>query len=275
MYSGTPMLRAIKALSEVAEANWEFFTLTLANWLIKFADSEAAQRLAVMYRKGTEPSDYLKLIAACEQTDVTDMLPRVQAPTLVVRDSSLQFSLFPEFSRAVTAGIPGAQLLTVDDMANATSTLLDFLRGDQRSPESPGTFERPTFRAVLFTDLVGHTEMMSRLGDEGGRAVLREHETIIRNVLKQHGGTEVKTMGDGFMASFGSVTRAVECAIALQRGVRGACGSAAVDPRRAQRGRADRGGGRSVWRDGDPRVADRGESGGWGDTRGGYGARVV
>jgi hypothetical protein len=36
-------------------------------------------------------------------------------------------------------------------------------------------------------------------------------------VLKQYGGTEVKTMGDGFMASFGSVTKAVECAIALQR----------------------------------------------------------
>jgi len=47
--------------------------------------------------------------------------------------------------------------------------------------------------------------------------VLREHERITREVLKAHGGTEVKTMGDGFMASFGSVTRAVECAIALQR----------------------------------------------------------
>ena len=59
--------------------------------------------------------------------------------------------------------------------------------------------------------------MMSRLGDERGREVLREHERITREVLKAHGGTEVKTMGDGFMASFGSVTRAVECAVALQR----------------------------------------------------------
>ncbi|HEY5639292.1 MAG TPA: adenylate/guanylate cyclase domain-containing protein [Dehalococcoidia bacterium] len=67
------------------------------------------------------------------------------------------------------------------------------------------------------SDLVGHTEMMSRLGDTKGREVLREHETTTRDVLKTHGGTEVKTMGDGFMASFGSVTKAVECAIALQR----------------------------------------------------------
>jgi class 3 adenylate cyclase len=78
---------------------------------------------------------------------------------------------------------------------------------------SPGA----VFRTILFTDLVGHTEMMSRLGDKKGREVLREHERITREVLKAHGGTEVKTMGDGFMASFGSVTKAVECAVALQR----------------------------------------------------------
>jgi adenylate cyclase len=59
--------------------------------------------------------------------------------------------------------------------------------------------------------------MMRRLGDEAGRAVLREHETITREVLKTYGGTEVKTMGDGFLASFPSVTRAVECALAVQQ----------------------------------------------------------
>jgi class 3 adenylate cyclase len=59
--------------------------------------------------------------------------------------------------------------------------------------------------------------MMQRLGDAKGRAVLREHERITREALKSHGGTEVKTMGDGFMASFSSATRALECAIAMQR----------------------------------------------------------
>jgi class 3 adenylate cyclase len=72
-------------------------------------------------------------------------------------------------------------------------------------------------RTILFTDLVGHTEMMRRLGDERGREVLREHERITRELLKEFGGAEVKTMGDGFMASFASVTKAMDCAIALQR----------------------------------------------------------
>jgi class 3 adenylate cyclase len=79
-----------------------------------------------------------------------------------------------------------------------------------------------SIRTVLFTDIVGHTEMMQRLGDAPGRDVLREHERITRETLKQHGGAEVKTMGDGFMASFGSVTSAMECAIALQRAFAGA-----------------------------------------------------
>jgi class 3 adenylate cyclase len=70
---------------------------------------------------------------------------------------------------------------------------------------------------VFFTDLVGHTEMMQRLGDKRGRDVLRTHERITRNLLRQYGGAEVKAMGDGFMASFASVTHAMECAIALQR----------------------------------------------------------
>ena len=59
--------------------------------------------------------------------------------------------------------------------------------------------------------------MMQRIGDDKGRDVLREHERITRETLAAHSGTEIKTMGDGFMASFGSVTKAMDCAIALQR----------------------------------------------------------
>jgi class 3 adenylate cyclase len=71
---------------------------------------------------------------------------------------------------------------------------------------------------ILFTDIVGHTEMMQRLGDAKGREVLRDHERITREALKQRGGAEVKTDGDSFMATFTSPSAAVECAIALQRG---------------------------------------------------------
>jgi class 3 adenylate cyclase len=78
-------------------------------------------------------------------------------------------------------------------------------------PQSAG------LRIILFTDLEGHTPMMQRLGDQRGRQVLRAHERLTRAALREHGGHEVKTIGDGFMASFASAQRALNCALALQR----------------------------------------------------------
>jgi class 3 adenylate cyclase/pimeloyl-ACP methyl ester carboxylesterase len=215
-YSATPMMRAIRVLAEMAEDQWDFYTATLANWTARFNDPEGARLTAELYREGMTARDYLALIAACEESDITPFLPEVTAPTLVIRDSSSPF-MTPDSARRVAAGIPGAQSITVEGPAAMGVAAAAFLRGEP-SPPTPimGT---GTVVTVLFTDIVGHTEMMRRLGDEKGREVLREHEAVTRDVLKAHGGTEVKTMGDGFMASFASVTRAVECAIALQSAI--------------------------------------------------------
>jgi class 3 adenylate cyclase len=104
----------------------------------------------------------------------------------------------------------------IDEPDAAFAALWNAIGGTTDMPQARSSVTG-AFRTVLFTDLVGHTEMMQRLGDTRGRDVLREHERITRDTLKQHGGVEVKTMGDGFLASFGSVTSAMECAIALQR----------------------------------------------------------
>jgi len=126
----------------------------------------------------------------------------------------------------LAAGIPSARFVPLEgkghlfclgDYSNLLTAVDGFLsdRAKAEHVTTPPTSGGVT--TILFTDIVGHTEMMQRLGDAKGRAVLREHERITRETLKQHGGAEVKTMGDGFMASFGSVTSALECAIALQR----------------------------------------------------------
>jgi adenylate cyclase len=69
----------------------------------------------------------------------------------------------------------------------------------------------------MFTDIERNTELLARLGDTAWRQLLREHEQITREQLKEHGGAEIKTIGDAFMASFASASSALECAIALQR----------------------------------------------------------
>lgn len=78
-------------------------------------------------------------------------------------------------------------------------------------------YEAPAMRAILFSDLCGSVEQTSRLGDEGHFAVLRVHDTIMREALASHGGREVKHTGDGIMAAFTSVASAVTFAIAVQR----------------------------------------------------------
>ncbi len=82
---------------------------------------------------------------------------------------------------------------------------------DRRQPEGTVT--------VLFTDIVDSTSMVQRLGDEQSRAVIREHDCVLRAVVEEHGGSEVKHQGDGLMVAFSSARRAVLCAIEMQRAI--------------------------------------------------------
>jgi class 3 adenylate cyclase len=70
---------------------------------------------------------------------------------------------------------------------------------------------------VVFTDLVGSTELASRLGHDAYEALRQEHFTALRTAVTKHGGTEVKTTGDGLMLRFDSATNAIACAVALQQ----------------------------------------------------------
>ena len=76
------------------------------------------------------------------------------------------------------------------------------------------------FRAIMFTDLEGSTQMISQLGDEESMKLLRTHNAITREALRGHAGREIKHTGDGFMTSFTSAVSAVECAIDIQKKIR-------------------------------------------------------
>ena len=97
---------------------------------------------------------------------------------------------------------------------------------EEMPPWDPESGEEPppadsAFRAILFTDMEGSTAQTQRLGDAAAMEALRRHNTVVRECLANEEGFEVKTMGDGFMASFRSVARAVACAIAIQRAFEG------------------------------------------------------
>ena len=213
---------------ELAQRDWEMACQSLAFALTGWSDSDAAKKSAEVMRRSIAPEQYVAFVRAMQKWDVRHLLPQIQSPTLVMHRNEFRYMPL-DGARKIAGSIANARFRAFEGksaaMDNAVgSELLTFLLADAgpgalAAMATPSTLvsREANLRTVLFTDLAGHTAMMSRLGDERGRAVLREHETITRKLLKERGGTEVKTMGDGFMASFGSVTKAVECAIALQR----------------------------------------------------------
>ena len=72
---------------------------------------------------------------------------------------------------------------------------------------------------ILFTDMESSTALTQRLGDEAAQNLVHTHNNVVREALKAHDGTEIKHTGDGIMASFPSARGALDCAVAIQRGL--------------------------------------------------------
>src|SRR6478736_8778323 len=74
---------------------------------------------------------------------------------------------------------------------------------------------------VLFTDLVGSTDLLSRVGEAQADELRREHFGLLRAAMAAHGGREVKNLGDGLMVVFDGVPAALDAAVAMQQGITG------------------------------------------------------
>jgi class 3 adenylate cyclase len=218
----------LRSLADLARVNWELASQVFADTSVRAEFPDFGPRIAALYRvsaSGEFVSDFL--LQNYETGDVRHLLERVTVPTLILH--SVHDQTFP-FSQAqeLAAGVPNARLIALEGTVHHMSLgdapyIIDRIRGfiaeytGGTAPSEPSSGSLRPLQVVLFTDLVGHTEMMRRLGDRAGREALREHERITRDTLAQHGGVELKTMGDGFMATFPSAIGAMDCAIALQR----------------------------------------------------------
>ncbi len=214
---------ASQALAALVRAQWGIGSDALSGVFVPGASAEERQYVAHHQRQSASGEAAASMMEASWVVDVRSVLPQIKAPTIVIHAKGDQVMPF-QGGREIAGSIPGARLVSLDsDRHGPTDAGADEINELMRSfflgadADVTKAASVQGLRIVLFTDIVGHTEMMQRLGDAKGRDVLREHERITRETLKAHGGAEVKTMGDGFMASFGSVTSAMECAIALQR----------------------------------------------------------
>ncbi|MEY2567158.1 MAG: hypothetical protein QOE35_1687 [Actinomycetota bacterium] len=169
-----------------------------------------------------DPATAGRLYKLSFETDVTDLLPAVEMPTLVLHRRKTRAIAF-NLGRSLAALLPNAELVALDGVSHnpwedepaaALHAIGRFLgvdlvdAADAAPPDLPLT--------VVFTDLVGSTAMIERLGDARARTLMDEHDRVVRDAVKQSGGTEVKSTGDGFLLSFPSVARALSCTVRVQ-----------------------------------------------------------
>jgi len=205
-----------QASQALRDQDWTLYTDTAVRVLTRSDDDALSREWAAFWRASIDRDSYWPSNDAIYRWDVSSVVPGVRAPALLIHYKDNGFVPVAA-AQHIASLLPDARLVVSDVFfqSHHLPVIREFLSGETPGRVSAG--RAGVFRVVLFTDLVDHTAMTSRLGDDKARELLREHERITRDALRDAGGTEVKTMGDGFMASFASVTRAVECAVALQR----------------------------------------------------------
>jgi class 3 adenylate cyclase len=177
-------------------------------------------------RAAASPGMARKILELLLQSDLSDILPTIRVPTLVLHRSG--DTLIPlELGRDLASRIPDARFVETPgidnypwtgDWTSEVEPVLDaveeFLTGSRQSHEPDRVLS-----TVLFTDIVGSTERAATLGDQRWRELLRKHDAIVREQLERWRGREAEALGDGFLATFDGPARAVRCADAILRAV--------------------------------------------------------
>ena len=154
--------------------------------------------------------------------DIRDRLSDVVAPVLVMNRTGN--TILPmRNARALAAALPDARLVEIDGtgttiFADDVDDIADEIEGFLTGTRPPPRRDR-VLTTVLFTDVVGSTQRAAELGDRSWRDLLLRHHRLLRAELDRFGGQEVHTAGDGFLATFDSPRRAIECARAASSAI--------------------------------------------------------
>ncbi len=156
--------------------------------------------------------------------DITAQLPSVGVPVLIMHKTAHPILPIAN-ARALAVDLPQAQLVELPGSGTAifsgdVDEIADEVQGFVTGTRPPPRHDR-VLATVVFTDIVGSTDRAAELGDRGWRELLEQHHRELRSSLDRFGGNEVHTAGDGFLATFDSPRRAIECARAVAEAVRG------------------------------------------------------
>jgi pimeloyl-ACP methyl ester carboxylesterase len=186
-------------------------------------DQHLRQWFADYQRLSASPGAAIALLRMNSDIDVRHVLPSIHVPTLILHRVDDQ-DVNVENSRYMAKHIPGAKYVELPGEAHAhiagdTDSILneveEFLTGTRHAPEPDRVLA-----TVMFTDIVKSTERVAEMGDAHWRDLLDKHHAILRRELTRFRGHEVKTTGDGFLATFDGPARAIRCAMAASDAVR-------------------------------------------------------
>ena len=170
-------------------------------------------------RTGASPRDLIEIMKVNSQIDITDILPSIKAPALVLHKTE-DALIDIEGGRTLAQMIPGATLrefsgrdhfaFVGDERDDIMGEIEAFVTGLKPQP----VFDR-VLAAVVFTDIVESTSLAQTMGDEAWHELLERHNAAIREQFRKYRGQEVKSLGDGFLATFDGPGRAIHCAKAI------------------------------------------------------------
>jgi class 3 adenylate cyclase len=163
----------------------------------------------------------MTLMQMNSRIDISHTLPTIHVPTLVIHRTG-DVTVNIDGGRELAEMIPEAKLIELsgDDhlpfVGENPDRIIDeihqFLLGSR-----PEDASERTLATVLFTDIVGSTRQAETLGDERWRDVVAAHDDIVRREIDHFRGREIKSLGDGFLATFDGPGRAVRCAVAIEK----------------------------------------------------------
>jgi class 3 adenylate cyclase/pimeloyl-ACP methyl ester carboxylesterase len=175
-------------------------------------------------RQGASPGSARAIYASYADLDIRDLLPQVTQPTLVLSrpDAALLGHSQAEFladhvADSKLSTVPGSDFFA---FIGETETLLSEMEQFITGVAGASAPDR-VLRVMLFSDIVGSTELAVDVGDEAWRRLLDRHDQIIEEALGRFGGAKVNPTGDGILATFPTPSAALGCAVAMADALRG------------------------------------------------------
>jgi class 3 adenylate cyclase/esterase/lipase len=185
---------------------------------LKNADHAYIEWAMRYMRAGGSPSAFVALERMNAQIDIRGILPSIKIPTLVMNRTGDPVADV-DAARDLASKVPGARFVEFPGETHSMFDIADQVLG-QIEEFVVGTRWHATsdrvLATILFVDIVGSTQHLATMGDQGWVDKLNQFNAAVRRELTSFLGKEVKTTGDGFLASFDGPTRAIRCARAIR-----------------------------------------------------------